>query len=113
MGALVGSFLNVVIHRLPIIEEAMLAGREAPCSLWAPASRCPAVRSADSPPAQRAGAGLSGVAGAVRRVRGENFRALSSGGDGGHAGGGACRVAIRAGRAGGSGGGVFVDSPLC
>jgi leader peptidase (prepilin peptidase)/N-methyltransferase len=53
LGLLVGSFLNVVIHRLPKMMEAQWAaqaaefeGREPPASaaynLWAPPSQCPA-----------------------------------------------------------------------
>jgi leader peptidase (prepilin peptidase)/N-methyltransferase len=52
LGLLVGSFLNVVIHRLPRMMEAQWAtqaaefeGREAPkherFNLWTPPSRCP------------------------------------------------------------------------
>lgn len=52
LGLLIGSFLNVVIHRLPIMMErdwqaqcAELAGEPCPAqeslSLWAPRSRCP------------------------------------------------------------------------
>ena len=52
LGLLVGSFLNVVIHRLPLMLEqrwarecAELAGQEcapeAPLSLAQPRSRCP------------------------------------------------------------------------
>lgn len=52
LGLVVGSFLNVVIHRLPVMMErdwqaqcAELQGREAPArepfNLWTPRSRCP------------------------------------------------------------------------
>lgn len=54
-GLAIGSFLNVVIHRLPIMLErewrlhcAELEGRESPSvevlNLWRPASRCPACK---------------------------------------------------------------------
>ncbi|MFM2121073.1 MAG: hypothetical protein RL722_2541 [Pseudomonadota bacterium] len=54
IGLLIGSFLNVVIHRLPLMlesrwksESAELLGQDAPADphaglgLWAPRSRCP------------------------------------------------------------------------
>ncbi len=54
-GLVIGSFLNVVIHRLPIMLErewrlhcAELEGRESPpievFNLWRPASRCPTCK---------------------------------------------------------------------
>jgi len=54
-GLVIGSFLNVVIHRLPIMMErewrlhcAELEGREPPAAealnLWRPASHCPACK---------------------------------------------------------------------
>jgi leader peptidase (prepilin peptidase)/N-methyltransferase len=54
-GLCVGSFLNVVIHRLPLMMEAewkaecaVIEGREAPpaerFNLFTPPSRCPACK---------------------------------------------------------------------
>jgi leader peptidase (prepilin peptidase)/N-methyltransferase len=60
LGLIVGSFLNVVIHRLPLMMErewrtqcAELLGQPAPdgeqpaLNLWRPRSRCPALRPSD------------------------------------------------------------------
>ena len=46
IGLLIGSFLNVVVHRLPAIVVAEAEGREAPASLAFPASHCPKCGSA-------------------------------------------------------------------
>ncbi len=42
LGLCVGSFLSVVVHRLPIMLQAQWEGREAPLSLAHPRSHCPA-----------------------------------------------------------------------
>lgn len=41
LGLCMGSFLNVVAHRLPIMLEAQWEGQPSPLSLHSPASRCP------------------------------------------------------------------------
>lgn len=60
LGLIVGSFLNVVIHRLPIMMDRSWRSQcaelldqptteEAPYNLWAPPSRCPSCGHAISP----------------------------------------------------------------
>lgn len=44
IGAIIGSFLNVVIYRLPIIREAEWSGNPSPVNLAFPASHCPICR---------------------------------------------------------------------
>lgn len=41
IGLIIGSFLNVVIYRLPLIVEAELEGRDSKLSLAFPRSHCP------------------------------------------------------------------------
>jgi leader peptidase (prepilin peptidase) / N-methyltransferase len=43
-GACVGSFISVVVHRMPLILEAEERGVTPPCSLSTPPSTCPSCR---------------------------------------------------------------------
>lgn len=44
MGASVGSFLNVVWYRYPVIRKYRIQGRRPPFSLSYPASHCPVCK---------------------------------------------------------------------
>lgn len=44
LGLVIGSFLNVLIHRLPIMIEAQCAGVPSPLNLLQPGSHCPACQ---------------------------------------------------------------------
>ena len=68
LGLAVGSFLNVVIHRVPRGE-----------SLLRPGSHCPHCAARRPRPAQRAGAQLAAAARPVRRLPGADQRPLPAG----------------------------------
>ena len=68
LGLAVGSFLNVVIHRVPRGE-----------SLLRPGSHCPHCGAAVRPPAQRPGARLAAAARPVRRLPGADQRPVPAG----------------------------------
>ena len=65
LGAMVGSFLNVVIHRVPLGE-----------SIVAPRSRCPRCETQIARLGQRPDRLVAGPAGALPPLRGADLRAL-------------------------------------
>ena len=90
LGLLVGSFLNVVVHRVPIMLDREwraqceeLAGREPakaePYNLVAPRSACPSckapITAAQNVPVDQ----LAAAARALRELRRRDQRALSAG----------------------------------
>ena len=93
LGLLIGSFLNVVIHRVPIMmdnelraECAALAGvpkrraRSADFQHRHAALRLPQLQGADHGAAEHSGGELAGAARQVRQLQDADQRALPAGG---------------------------------